>query len=400
MKHSSKQYPSNNECTPQEKVKSKRKEDGEKKKPPMWKVWLLASRPHTLTASLSPVLVGYNICVALYNPLFEKQHHDSDRSDINYDRRFYIQTIQWVFFCILIQLGTNLHNDYADFVKGADTDERVGQARATQKGWLTPSQTCRGSDFCLTLAFAIGCQFLYAGGGGVFHGEGFIDFFMVFIVFTSTFNAVAYTGGPYPLGYIGLSNISIGYSGLGDIFVFIYFGFVATLTLPYLRIRDYLIRNDENDYDITSIIELLWPAIIHTVPVSLLATAIIVVNNLRDRHTDISAQKRTLAVRFGATFCKVEYAILVIGSYVFLFFSSSLLEHESQKETSSSIATSTCDYFVKYLPVLSMYFAVPGLRAVSLGERDGSDLNPFVGGTARVQLLFCILYSISIRLLF
>ena len=178
-------------------------------RPPMWKVWILASRPHTLTASIAPVLVGHSCAATSSNT-------------------FFLQTItlSWLFFCILIQLGTNLHNDYADFVMGADTCKRVGQARATQKGWLSPQQTCAGSTLTLTLALAIGLQLINK------HGRN--DLFLWFIILSSVFNAVAYTGGPFPLGYIGMSNVSIAYSGLGDVFCFAYFGLVATLVIPYL----------------------------------------------------------------------------------------------------------------------------------------------------------------------
>ncbi|EED88857.1 predicted protein, partial [Thalassiosira pseudonana CCMP1335] len=232
--------------------------------PSRLQIWKLAARPHTLTASIVPVIVGYALTV-------------------RYCVGVFYMAVQFAVFAGLIQISTNLHNDYADFVKGADTDQRVGQARATQKGWLSPYETCRGCVVCLLSALVVGLWWLIPVGVEC------SDPIMIFIVLSSIFNAVAYTGGPFPLGYIGLGNLSIGYSGLGDLFVFLYFGVVATVGVPYLYL---------------SKIGCL----------GFLATAIIVVNNLRDRHTDIHAGKRTMAVQFGGRFARVEYLLFVVGS--------------------------------------------------------------------------------------
>ena len=133
---------------------------------------------------------------------------------------------------MLMQLGTNLHNDYADFVKGADDEKRVGQARATQKGWLTPFQTAMASGLTLLLGLFLGIWFILEMAMTADPDDGSGNnqqriAAMIFIVISSIFNAFAYTGGPWPLGYIGLPNFSLGYSGLGDLFVFLYFGLVG-----------------------------------------------------------------------------------------------------------------------------------------------------------------------------
>lgn len=141
-------------------------------RPPLWKVWVTASRPHTLTASVSPVLVGYNVGLVLIE-------------NVEKDSYFWL-TMKWAAFCMLIQLGTNLHNDYADFVKGADTDKRVGQARATQKGWLTPFQTASAASLVLTLALLLGIGFIKDVQGDIQHFR-----LMIGIVATSIFNAFA-----------------------------------------------------------------------------------------------------------------------------------------------------------------------------------------------------------------
>eukprot|EP00617_Octactis_speculum_P015207 CAMPEP_0185761632 /NCGR_PEP_ID=MMETSP1174-20130828/20578_1 /TAXON_ID=35687 /ORGANISM="Dictyocha speculum, Strain CCMP1381" /LENGTH=263 /DNA_ID=CAMNT_0028442957 /DNA_START=31 /DNA_END=819 /DNA_ORIENTATION=+ len=244
------------------------------------KLWIAAVRPNTLAASFTPVLVGASL-----------SYRDGARN-------FNEALAFWV-FALCIQIGTNLHNDYADFVRGADTKERLGQARVTSEGWLTPYEVARGSTIALSLAAIVGVRLIHRGG-----------YSMLWIVVTSIFNAVAYTGGHYPLGYIhpALAQFSIGYSGLGDLFVFVYFGFVAvcgTYYLQLLQLPTYVV----------------WAAL----PIALLATAIIVVNNLRDRKTDVKANKRTLAVRFGATFARIEYTILVGGGFASLLYITSFV---------------------------------------------------------------------------
>lgn len=290
-------------------------------------------------------------------------------------------------FAFLIQIGTNLHNDYADFVKGADTDKRVGQARATQKGWLTPYETCRGCVLCLLGALFIGIHYLIPSSkqclGNNNGNNNSLDIVVALLVFSSVFNAVAYTGGPFPLGYIGLGNISIGYSGLGDLFVFLYFGIVVTVSVPYLyatKVACHAINQQ--------LLQLLHYPLLCSLPIGFLATAIIVVNNLRDRHTDILAGKRTTAVRFGSTFAKMEYFGLVVGSYAFCFYFY-LLETRSTGATSKHLATTL-------LPLLSFPMAIPQLKAVSFGGKDGQRLNEHVGGTAKLQLVYCILMMMGL----
>ena len=224
-------------------------------------IWLAAARPHTLTASLCPCLVA---AAATRSP-------------------WHCQLL-WTTFCLTVQLGTNLHNDYSDYVQGADTANRIGQPRATARGWLTPFQTCAAACASLTITTLSGVLLAW-------QTQQLDNMIVWFWMGTSIFNAFAYTAGPFPLGYIGLGNCSIAYAGLGDIFVLVYFGYVAVLMLPYLL---------ENETDWTA----QW---IYGTQVGLLATNIIVVNNLRDRHTDVQAHKRTTAVRFGRGFSLVEY---------------------------------------------------------------------------------------------
>lgn len=304
--------------------------------PSTFEIYKTAARPHTLTASLCPCLVALAAC----------------QPDVTH-------WCVWVLFCATVQLGTNLHNDYADFVKGADTDKRVGQARATAQGWLTPAETCRAATLTLLITAVAGVYLLVSS-----RQTG--NAFAWFLICTSVINAFAYTGGPYPLGYIGLGNVSIAYAGLGDVFVFLYFGLTGTLFLPYLQAAS----GEAVD----------WPRLwLYATQVGLLATNIIVVNNLRDRHTDVAADKHTTAVRFGRVFSLTEYmfclgvtyALVVVDVFVYADFAVARL-----------------------LPLVSLPLALKELKAVV--NKDGSALNAHVGGTAKVQFLFCILLSIGL----
>lgn len=318
------------------------------KRPPLHKVVLLATRPNTLTLSLTPVVVGTAL---------------SGRATPS-------SLWFWLFAC-LIQIGTNLHNDYADFVKGADTKDRVGQARATQKGWLTAGQTAGSSAFSLVAAAAIGAYLARTPGCGRF---------MSFVTATSVFNAVAYTGGPFPLGYVGLGWVSIGYSGLGDVFVLAYFGYVATIA-PYLL---------NTSSDLGSL-----PAQLLIVATALgsLATGVLVVNNLRDAKTDVLVNKRTLAVRFGESFARSQYVVVLTLPYA-LIFSAVVFDFAP---AAWLLALVTAPLAVREISVETRYCAicliatnvfhsmlrsqVSQVRAVL--TKEGGDLNPYVGGTAK-----------------
>lgn len=266
----------------------------------------------------------------------------------------------WTIFCLSIQLGTNLHNDYADFCLGADTDKRVGHTRATASGWWTPTQTCVYATGMLMLTFLAGLYLSLATAQ-------FYNKVLWFWLLSSIFNAFAYTGGPYPLGYLGLGEWSIAYAGLGEVFVLVYFGLLATLMIPYLLSVSAITGMDG-----------IWKTqIVYGIQVGLLATNIIVVNNLRDRHTDATAGKRTTSVRFGRTFSLIEYRLCSLAAYALVlwdaFQSSSLLG---------------------LLPLASLPLAMKEVIAVA--QTEGAALNKHVAGAAKVQLVFCILLSIRL----
>jgi 1,4-dihydroxy-2-naphthoate polyprenyltransferase len=313
-----------------------------RRRPALWKVWWTATRPHTVTASLCPCLVACAACPPPTTP--------------------WDWQMAWTVFCISVQIGTNLHNDYSDFVQGADhVDTRVGQARATALGWLSPQQTCRAATLTLFVTFVAGVYLALATNQGS-------NPIVWLVILSSIFNAFAYTAGPYPLGYIGLAHWSIAYSGLGDIFVLLYFGLVAVLMIPYL-----LACQGDATID--------WlQQVSYGFAVGMLATNILIVNNLRDRHTDARVNKRTTAVRFGRTFSLTEYALCTLFSYSIVVMDAS--------RAGNSIW--------RLLPFLSLPLAIKQGRAVFI--KEGAALNEHVGGTAGVQLVFCVLLAIGLRM--
>ena len=178
---------------------------------------------------------------------------------------------------LLIQIGTNFSNDYSDFVRGADTADRLGPARVTQAGLLDARAVRRGAGAAFAGAVVVGAYLVAVGGWP-----------LVWIGLAGIAAGICYTGGPWPFGY----------HGLGDPFVFVFFGPVAVAGTAYVQLGR-------------------WPpeAWLAGVGAGALATAILVVNNLRDRDTDAAAGKRTLAVRIGARATRVQYAALLAAAF-------------------------------------------------------------------------------------
>lgn len=292
-------------------------------RPSALKVWLAAIRPATLVAGVTPVVVGTALAAAA-------------------GRMHLGAAIAALLGALLIQIGTNLFNDYQDFERGADTEARLGPARATQKGWLTAGQVARGVVVAFAAAVLVGCYLVWLGGWPI-----------VAIGVISVLSGLAYTGGPMPLAY----------HGLGDLFVIIFFGGVAVCGTYYVQA-----------------LELTTGPIIASLAVGLMANAILVVNNLRDRPTDIEADKRTLVVRFGDTFGRVEYAIMVLGAYAL-----------------PVVAWVTGAGGLGWLlPLASLPL---GLLLISVvWRRQGAALNPHLGTTGRLGLLFGVLLSVGVLL--
>ena len=225
-----------------------------------WRVWVHAARPRTLPAAAAPVFIGCGLAAL--------------RGGFSAG-----PAAAALVGALLIQIATNLANDYYDFVRGGDTDARVGPLRVTQAGLVTPGTVKRAMVGVLGAALAVGVYLVSVGGWPI-----------VWIGLASLICAVAYTGGPFPLAY----------HGLGDVFVFVFFGLVAVAGTVWVQ-------------TLTFTPESLWAG----AGIGGLSTAILVANNLRDIPTDRVAGKRTLAVRIGETGSRIEYlGLLALGAAV------------------------------------------------------------------------------------
>ena len=225
-----------------------------------------------------------------------------------------------------------------DFVKGADTEERLGPARATQAGWIRPEIILRSSLLVFGAAVIIGIFLVLRGGWPI-----------VLIGIASVICGILYTGGPYPLAYLGL----------GEVFVVIFFGPVATLGTYYVQA-----------------LEFSKEVFIAGLAPGLISTALIAVNNLRDIPTDIKARKRTLAVRFGYRFARIEYTLCILGGlFIPLFLVVMLKDH--------------------WFSLIASFAVIPAffpIRDVISGI-SGEMLNDTLAKTGKVLLIFSILFS-------
>lgn len=286
------------------------------------KRWLLASRPATLTAAIVPVAVG-TACARVAGEIA------------------WGPALAALFGAIWIQIGTNFANDVYDAEKGADTEERLGPTRAVATGLISAAAMRRAMILAFGLAALAGVYLVWVAGWPI-----------LVIGVASIASGVAYTGGPYPLGY----------HGLGDVFVMIFFGFVAVCGTTYVQLLD-----------VPTI------AVVASVPVGAIATAILVVNNLRDRATDEVAGKRTLAVRLGRGGAIAEYVALLALSYGALVAAWWLTES-----------------WWALLPLVSAPVALVLVRRVA--TRHGRALNPVLAQTAQLLLLFGALLTVGLAL--
>ena len=276
-------------------------------------VWIAAIRPATLWAGAVPVFVAAALAHA---------------AGVSVG----LASLAALAGALLIQIGTNLVNDYADFKTGADGPDRLGPARAAAQGWITPRALCVGAGVALLGAALCGVYIVYVGGWP-----------LLAIGIASLVCAVAYTAGPFPLAYLGL----------GDLFVLLFFGLAAVCGTYFLEAG-----------------QVSTASVLVGLAIGGLATAILVVNNLRDRDTDARVGKRTLVVRFGARFARLEYTALVVCSYGLV-----------------TAAWTWADLGVGALLCwATLPLALSELRGV--WTRDGADLNAHLGGTARLELFF------------
>jgi len=238
------------------------------------RAWLMAARPQTLPAGAAPVVVGAGVAVhaGVFAPL---------------------PWLAALVGALLIQVGTNFANDYYDAVKGADTDEREGFTRVTAGGLIAPAAVKRAMIATYGLAVVVGVYLVAVGGVPI-----------LVVGLSSIAAGVLYTGGPYPYGY----------RGLGDLFVFVYFGVVAVTGTFYVQAvaagGSSLFPMWVPDGTVTA------AAVTASLPAAGLSTTILVVNNIRDRETDAAAGKRTLAVMLGYGWSRVEFCAMVGMAYV------------------------------------------------------------------------------------
>jgi 1,4-dihydroxy-2-naphthoate octaprenyltransferase len=238
---------------------------------------------------------------------------------------------------LLIQVGTNLANDYFDFRRGADNRDRLGPPRATQQGWLAPRAVLMGSAVCFGLAVVVGTYLVAVAGWP-----------LVVLGLVSIAAGYAYTGGPYPLAY----------HGLGDVFVLVFFGGVAVGGTYYVQA-----------------LALSPLALAASLPVGALGVALLAVNNTRDRETDAAANKRTLVVRLGRGFGRGEYVAMLIVAAAFPVV-----------VWATGLATAWA-----LVALLAAPLAVPPVRL--LFTVDGGALNAALAGTARLQLVYSLLLA-------
>ncbi|HEY0194642.1 MAG TPA: 1,4-dihydroxy-2-naphthoate polyprenyltransferase [Kofleriaceae bacterium] len=282
--------------------------------------WIGAARLRTLPAAVVPVVVG-TACAAASGGVALGP------------------ALAALGGSLAIQIGTNFANDVFDAEKGADGPDRVGPLRAVSAGLITPAAMKRAMIAAFGVATLLGLYLVSVAGWPV-----------VAIGVASILSGIAYTGGPFPLGY----------HGLGDVFVMLFFGFVAVCGTVFVQLG-----------------RVPGLAIAAAVPVGALATAILVVNNVRDRATDVRVGKRTLAVRFGRRAALVEYALLLAAAYAV------------------PVGLAIAGRPWAALPVLSAPLALSRLRAV-VAAADGPTFNRCLAATGQLLLVFGVLFAIGL----
>lgn len=286
------------------------------------RAWVLAARPATLPAAAVPVVVGAAAAVsegATFRPFV-----------------FAVTLVA----ALLIQIGTNFANDYSDFHRGADHEGRLGPTRVTQSGLISHATVRRGIIAAFGAAAVLGAYLAWVGGWPI-----------IIIGLLSILCGLAYTGGPWPLGY----------HGLGDVFVFVFFGLVAVSGTAYLQAGT-------------------WSpfALALSVPIGLLITNILVVNNLRDLPTDPGAGKRTLAVRIGDRATRAQYALFTALAYL----------------VPAALALTEPNRRWLLLSWITLPLGIAHVRRV-LGGMSGRELNPMLKSTGQLLLAFGVLLALG-----
>ena len=278
------------------------------------RAWILASRPKTLSAAVVPVLIGTALAAPRVN---------------------WMLFASALFGALFIQIGTNFVNDALDYKKGADTTERLGPLRVTQAGLLSSGAVLRAAIVCFVLASLCGVPLILRGGWPI-----------VIIGVTSIVAAYAYTGGPYPLAY----------NGLGELFVMVFFGFVAVGGSYYVQ---------------TLTIDAA--VIVAGFAAGSLACVLLVINNLRDVVADEASNKKTMAVRLGEDFARLEVAFFALAPFIAVLIIAQLRHR---------------DWLL--LPLADAFLALELIRKVN--KSTGRELNRCLALAGAMQWLFGILF--------
>ncbi len=286
------------------------------------RIWVMAARVRTLPAAVAPVLVGTSLALGAgtFHPL---------------------AFVAALLGAVFIQVGTNLSNDYSDARRGADSEDRLGPVRVTAGGLVPPGQVLAATYATFGLAVLCGAYLVAVAGWE-----------LLAVGAASILAGVLYTGGPRPYGY----------EGLGELFVFLFFGIVAVAGSYFVQIQ-----------------KLPWQAFVCAVPVGLLASAILVVNNVRDIDSDRRAGKRTLAVRLGRERTRMLYAAMLAGAFV---------------TAPLPWAFGSMGPWL-LLPWAAAALALRLVRVVRT-RTDGQALNAALARTGALQLLFCLLFAAGI----
>lgn len=290
------------------------------------RIWLNAARPRTLPAAVAPVLVG--TAAAIY-----------DAGDL---------PRIWVFVAallasVMIQIGTNLANDYSDARRGADSADRLGPVRVTSAGLITPRRVLTATWIAFAVAILLGLYIAWQS-----------DWIIIAVGVVSIAAGFLYTGGPRPYGY----------AGLGEVFVFLFFGLVAVNGSYFIQLE-----------------ELAWLPLGLSVAVGFLSTAILVVNNVRDIDTDRRANKNTLAVRIGREKTRRLYLFLVLGAFFVLGLTIVINDGP----------------WLALIGLIAIPMARDPIAAVT-GRTDGPSLNKALAGTGALLGITSVLTAIGLVL--
>jgi 1,4-dihydroxy-2-naphthoate octaprenyltransferase len=288
-----------------------------------WRPWLHATRPRTLPVGVASVLTGVALAIHLHGFHF-------------------LSALLAVITAVLLQIAANFANDALDFRRGADTAERVGPMRLAASGHASANAVLVATGIMLGLATICGLYLVIRGG-----------WIILALGLASLVCAVAYTGGPFPIAY----------KGLGEVFVFLFFGPTAVAGTAYVQTQEWE-----------------WRMLAISIPVGLIASATLVVNNLRDIETDRRAGKNTIAVRIGATNTIRQYRLL------WLF----------------GLLAPVVYWLAGWLNWwwLVTLVAVPGVVTLwwAIAEKRGRELNAVLGATARHQLVYCLGLALALIL--